>query len=77
VRGLLKEGGLVYAESGAPCRSMERGRRRTPDWLAGWELVRGDKAGMVFYHLLKLQCVKVAKTPQSCPTAGQLPNFQA
>jgi hypothetical protein len=26
----------------------------TPEWLAPWQLVRGDKAGMVCYHLLKL-----------------------
>jgi len=25
-----------------------------PDWLEGWESIRADKAGMVFYHLLKL-----------------------
>ena len=24
-----------------------------PDWMAGWEVVRADKAGMVFYHLLQ------------------------
>ena len=24
-----------------------------PDWLAGWELLRADKAGGVFYHLLR------------------------
>lgn len=50
-RGLLKEGGLVYAESGAAL-PFEEGE--APDWLAGWELVRADKAGMVYYHLLKL-----------------------
>lgn len=50
---LLKEGGLVYAESGAalPFGDEEGG---TPEWLAGWQLVRGDKAGMVHFHLLKL-----------------------
>jgi 16S rRNA (guanine(966)-N(2))-methyltransferase RsmD len=57
---LLKEGGLVYAESGAalPLAGGEAGETEqedTPDWLAGWELVRGDKAGMVYFHLLKLQ----------------------
>ena len=50
---LLKEGGLVYAESGAalPFGEEDGG---TPAWLSGWQLVRGDKAGMVHFHLLKL-----------------------
>jgi hypothetical protein len=26
-----------------------------PDWLAPWELVRADKAGVVFFHLLTLR----------------------
>jgi 16S rRNA (guanine(966)-N(2))-methyltransferase RsmD len=57
---LLKEGGLVYAESGAALplaggEASETEQEDTPDWLAGWELVRGDKAGMVYFHLLKLQ----------------------
>jgi 16S rRNA (guanine966-N2)-methyltransferase len=49
---LLKEGGLVYAESGAP---LEWPAGETPDWMAGWEVIRADKAGMVFFHLLKRQ----------------------
>ena len=48
---LLNEGGMVYAESGAAL-PLDEAR---PDWLAGWDAVRADKAGMVFYHLLKLQ----------------------
>jgi 16S rRNA (guanine(966)-N(2))-methyltransferase RsmD len=51
-RNLLKEGGLVYAESGA---ALPFDEAEVPDWLDGWELVRGDKAGMVYFHLLKLQ----------------------
>jgi len=47
---LLKEGGLVYAESGLALEFAEGG---TPEWLAQWDIVRADKAGMVFYHLLK------------------------
>ncbi|SFU44436.1 16S rRNA (guanine(966)-N(2))-methyltransferase RsmD [Pseudoduganella namucuonensis] len=47
---LLKEDGLVYAESGLPL-SFEDGE--PPEWMAGWEVIRADKAGMVFYHLLK------------------------
>ena len=53
--GLLKEGGLVYAESGErlPFADGEHPEDVAPAWLDGWELLRGDKAGMVYYHLLK------------------------
>ena len=53
---LLKEGGLLYAESGErlPFPEPEDEAAVAPDWLQDWELVRGDKAGMVYYHLLKL-----------------------
>ena len=47
---LLKEGGLVFVEAEAALPEGET----APDWLAPWEQVRADKAGMVFYHLLKL-----------------------
>lgn len=47
---LLKEGGLVYAESGL---ALEFPEGEAPEWLADWEVIRADKAGMVFYHLLK------------------------
>ncbi|WP_432380851.1 16S rRNA (guanine(966)-N(2))-methyltransferase RsmD [Duganella sp. P38] len=47
---LLKEGGLVYAESGL---ALEFADGEAPEWMAGWEIVRADKAGMVFFHLLK------------------------
>lgn len=49
---LLNEGGLVYAEAEAPL-SVEG--EDAPEWLAGWDIVRSDKAGMVYFHLLKLQ----------------------
>jgi 16S rRNA (guanine(966)-N(2))-methyltransferase RsmD len=54
--GLLKEGGLVYAESSAALPFAEAGAEAdgTPEWLKSWQLVRGDKAGMVHFHLLKL-----------------------
>lgn len=54
--GLLKEGGLVYAESGEPLPFADsvEDEAALPAWLQGWTLVRGDKAGMVHYHLLKL-----------------------
>ena len=44
---LLADGGLVYAEAEVPLDGDT-----PPDWMAGWEVVRADKAGMVFYHLL-------------------------
>jgi 16S rRNA (guanine966-N2)-methyltransferase len=49
---ILKEGGLVYAESGL---SLEFEEDAVPEWMAPWELLRADKAGMVFYHLLRLK----------------------
>jgi 16S rRNA (guanine966-N2)-methyltransferase len=52
---LLKEGGLVYAESGAKLPFPDAGEGDCPDWLLPWTAIRADKAGIVFYHLLKLQ----------------------
>lgn len=48
---LLAPGALVYAESGLPL-TFDDGDD-APDWMAGWEVVRADKAGMVYYHLLQ------------------------
>ena len=48
--GLLNEDGMVYVEAEF---ALPQGAE-TPDWLAPWEQVRADKAGMVYYHLLKL-----------------------
>jgi 16S rRNA (guanine966-N2)-methyltransferase len=45
---LVAEDGLVYAESELPLMSDAQ-----PSWLASWDVVRADKAGMVFYHLLQ------------------------
>lgn len=45
---LLADDGLVYAES-----EHALNNETALDWLAGWEVVRADKAGMVFYHLLR------------------------
>ncbi|NHZ92544.1 16S rRNA (guanine(966)-N(2))-methyltransferase RsmD [Massilia sp. CCM 8733] len=53
--GLLAEDGLVYAESGAPLPFEAEDGSAVPDWLAPWEAVRNDKAGIVFYYLLKLR----------------------
>jgi 16S rRNA (guanine966-N2)-methyltransferase len=52
---LLNEDGLVYVESGAPLPFADDGDGASPDWLAPWEAIRADKAGIVFYHLLKLR----------------------
>lgn len=54
---LLEEGGLVYAEAGEPLPFAPEDGSPAPDWLAPWEAVRADKAGVVFYHLLKLRKV--------------------
>ena len=64
---LLNEDALVYVESGAALPFMGEGgadgdadadaETATPDWLAPWEAIRADKAGIVFYHLLKLRAV--------------------
>jgi 16S rRNA (guanine(966)-N(2))-methyltransferase RsmD len=53
--GLLEPGGLVYAESGAPLPFTPDDGSAPPDWLGPWEAIRADKAGVVFYHLLKLR----------------------
>lgn len=45
---LLAAGGLVYVESEQPFDA-----ETLPEWLDAWEVVRADKAGMVFYHLLR------------------------
>ena len=45
---LLVAGGLVYVESEMPLIAEP-----VPEWMAGWDVVRADKAGMVFYHLLQ------------------------
>lgn len=46
---ILADGGLIYAESGLPLASEEE----APEWMAQWEVVRQDKAGMVHFHLLQ------------------------
>lgn len=46
---LLSPGGIIYAEAAAPLPDGAD----TPEWLAGWRLVRAERAGAVFYHLLQ------------------------
>ena len=45
---LLTDGGLVYAEA-----EVALDGESAPDWMGAWKVVRADKAGMVFYHLLQ------------------------
>ncbi|MBP0600058.1 16S rRNA (guanine(966)-N(2))-methyltransferase RsmD [Herbaspirillum sp. LeCh32-8] len=45
---LLAPSGLVYAEAEFPLDGED-----APAWMASWEVLRSDKAGMVFYHLLQ------------------------
>ena len=51
---LLEPGGLVYAEAGAPLPFTPDDGSAAPEWLQPWEAIRADKAGGVFYHLLRL-----------------------
>jgi 16S rRNA G966 N2-methylase RsmD len=48
---LLQPDGLVYAEAEMPLVGLDAA------WLKKWEIVRADKAGMVFYHLLQYRNV--------------------
>ncbi|WP_038485163.1 16S rRNA (guanine(966)-N(2))-methyltransferase RsmD [Collimonas arenae] len=53
-QGLLAEQGLLYLEAEFALEADA-----LPSWLGGWQLLRADKAGMVFYHLLKRQATSV------------------
>ncbi len=44
---LLAQGGLLYVETERLLSDQS-----SPSWLDSWEILRADKAGMVFYHLL-------------------------
>ena len=56
---LLDKDGLVYVESGAALPFAPEDNGASPDWLAPWEAIRADKAGTVFYHLLRLRADRV------------------
>jgi 16S rRNA (guanine966-N2)-methyltransferase len=45
---LLAEGGLLYVET-----EHALDHDTLPEWMIGWQAIRADKAGMVFYHLLQ------------------------
>ncbi|WP_293778175.1 16S rRNA (guanine(966)-N(2))-methyltransferase RsmD [uncultured Oxalicibacterium sp.] len=49
---LLRRDGLLYVESEVPLTAES-----APAWLANWEILRADKAGTVFYHLLQAKKV--------------------
>lgn len=50
---LLADGGMVYAESDVALAVGDEDD--VPEWLAPWEVMRADRAGNVFYHLLRLK----------------------
>jgi 16S rRNA (guanine(966)-N(2))-methyltransferase RsmD len=45
---LLAKDGLIYVEA-----EESLATDTPPEWLADWDVVRADNAGMVFYHLLQ------------------------
>ena len=47
---LLEQDGLLYLEAE---QALEIGVASMPEWLSGWQLIRADHAGSVFYHLLQ------------------------
>ena len=55
---LLKPGGLVYAESGLPLTDEAFAAAEAtdgagkPDWMMAWDVIRADKAGTVYFHIL-------------------------
>lgn len=55
---LLAEGGIVYAESEEPLVPNEK--KQAPEWMSAWEVVRADRAGNVFYHLLRSRAADIA-----------------
>jgi 16S rRNA (guanine966-N2)-methyltransferase len=48
-KAILNPGGIVYVEASSPLQDGAD----APAWQAGWQLVRADRAGLVFYHLLQ------------------------
>ena len=51
---LLEAGGLVYVEAESSFLDAD-----APDWLADWHIVRADRAGTVFYHLLQCKTARL------------------
>ncbi len=53
---LIADKGLVYVEAEhelTAVGSIQSGPESGPDWLAGWNLIRADKAGSVYFHILQ------------------------
>jgi len=48
---LLADKGVVYVESAIPLDRIES--ETAPGLLDGWNIIRADRAGMVFYYLLQ------------------------
>lgn len=46
---LLSPTGLLYAEAERPLTPDAM----SEDWLAGWQVIRADKAGSVYFHILQ------------------------
>jgi 16S rRNA (guanine(966)-N(2))-methyltransferase RsmD len=46
---VLSPNGIIYAEAAAP---LPQGPD-APTWMANWETIRSEQAGLVFYHLLQ------------------------
>ncbi len=49
---LIHPGALVYVESGQALPLLDPDHD-VPGWCAGWECLRSDKAGQVYFHLLQ------------------------
>lgn len=49
---LLKAGGLLYVEAEQPLHD-KNANESAPDWMANWQVIRADKAGSVFFHILQ------------------------
>ena len=53
---LLTDKGLLYVEAEhvlLESELNENGTQNTPDWCAGWNLIRADQAGSVYFHILQ------------------------
>ncbi len=59
---LLSEDGLLYIESEYPLVSGDTGQNGI-DWDDGWELIRADQAGTVYFHILRRN-ILVRKMPE-------------
>ncbi len=59
-RSLLAPQGLLYveAEYALPFNDEAGSSEAEVSWCAGWQLVRCDKAGSVFYHLLQAKVLE-------------------